>query len=94
MNTEKLVKKVNKHDNDIIKVNEQLDKKASKDEVNQLKNQVNDFQTEQDLNPNKDTELVALRTNSFGDSFPISNDRINTIEKASMLTKEILGTKD
>lgn len=24
MNTEKLVKKVNKHDNDIIKVNEQL----------------------------------------------------------------------
>lgn len=25
MNTEKLVKKVNKHDNDIIKVNEQLD---------------------------------------------------------------------
>lgn len=72
----------------------QLDKKASKDEVNQLKNQVNDFQTEQDLNPNKDTELVALRTNSFGDSFPISNDRINTIEKASMLTKEILGTKE
>lgn len=28
MNTEKLVKKVNKHDNDIIKVNEQLDNKA------------------------------------------------------------------
>lgn len=27
MNTEKLVKKVNKHDNDIIKVNEQLDTK-------------------------------------------------------------------
>ena len=73
---------------------EQLDKKASKDEVNQLKNQVNDFQTEQDLNPNKDTELVALRTNSFGNSFPISNDRINTIEKASMLTRDILGTKE
>ena len=73
---------------------EQLEQKASKDEVNQLKNQVNDFQTEQDLNPNKDTELVALRTNSFGDSFPISNDRINTIEKASMLTRDILGTKE
>ena len=73
---------------------EQLEQKASKDEVNQLKNQVNDFQTEQDLNPNKDTELIALRTNSFGNSFPISNDRINTIEKASMLTRDILGTKE
>lgn len=30
MNTEKLVKKVNKHDNDIIKVNEQLDNIAIK----------------------------------------------------------------
>lgn len=33
MNTEKLVKKVNKHDNDIIKVNEQLDTKANKNEI-------------------------------------------------------------
>lgn len=34
MNTEKLVKKVNKHDNDIIKVNEQLDNNAKRiDEV-------------------------------------------------------------
>lgn len=30
MNTEKLVKKVNKHDNDIIKVNEQLEHIAIK----------------------------------------------------------------
>ncbi len=32
MNTEKLVKKVNKHDNDIIKVNEQLDNTVRKGE--------------------------------------------------------------
>ena len=34
MNTEKLVKKVNKHDNDIIKVNEQLDNKTNYEYVN------------------------------------------------------------
>ena len=33
MNTEKLVKKVNKHDDDIVKVNEQLDNKANKNEI-------------------------------------------------------------
>lgn len=33
MNTEKLVKKVNKHDNDIVKVNEQLETKADKNDV-------------------------------------------------------------
>lgn len=51
MNTEKLVKKVNKHDNDIIKVNEQLDKKiqqlenskATKQEVGELNSKLNDI---------------------------------------------------
>ena len=93
-NYKEKAKKVPELEENIQELGSQLEQKASKDEVNQLKNQVNDFQTEQDLNPNKDTELVALRTNSFGNSFPISNDRINTIEKASMLTRDILGTKE
>ena len=37
MNTEKLVKKVNKHDNDIVKVNEQLDKRTHENNKNFLK---------------------------------------------------------
>lgn len=40
MNTEKLVKKVNKHDNDIIKVNEQLDKNNTL-----LNEKINDINT-------------------------------------------------
>ena len=35
MNTEKLVKKINKHDDDIVKVHEQLDNKANKNEIGQ-----------------------------------------------------------
>lgn len=42
MNTEKLVKKVNKHDNDIIKVNEQLEQNENKiNEINETINYVN-----------------------------------------------------
>lgn len=95
MNNNEILRKIKKHeDKDIPELREQLDKKANKNDVNQLKNQVDNFQSEQDLSPHKDSELIALRTNSFGDGFSTSNDRINVIEKATILTNELIGTKE
>ena len=70
MNTEKLVKKVNKHDNDIIKVNEQLDNKVKEIEVNfeKVENNKSDIKIELLDTLMCNTNFFKLTNNS---SYPI-----------------------
>lgn len=72
---------------------EQLDTKANQNEVTALKNKVDNFQTEQDLNPNKDVELTALRTNIFGDNFKNADNRVQAIEKSTLSINILTGVK-
>lgn len=60
MNTEKLVKKVNKHDNDIIKVNEQLDNKANKEDVDDISNNKADKTALENTNSNLATQANRI----------------------------------
>lgn len=69
-------------------VTTQLEQKAELVQVNQLKMQVDSFQTEQDLSPNKDIEVTAIRTNVVADNFPTSSERINNIERVLGIKKK------
>lgn len=56
--------------------------KAEKTDVNSLQSKIDSFQTSQDVSPNKDLEVVGLRTNKYGITFPASTNRIEEIEKS------------
>lgn len=70
-------------------LNNKIEEEISK--VDSLKNQLNSFVVEQS-NGMTDTgslELRQTRTNLFGYTYNVSNDRINSIEKASMIKENI-----
>lgn len=74
-------------------LNNKIEEKAEISKVDSLKNQLNSFVVEQS-NGMTDTgslELRQTRTNLFGYTYNVSNDRINSIEKASMFKENIEG---
>ena len=81
MNTEKLVKKVNKHDNDIIKVNEQLDKKAKQVDLETINNRIDNLIIRSGEGTVKDAEVIDGRIGIDGTSYTLIGNNIRATSK-------------
>lgn len=78
MNTEKLVKKVNKHDNDIVKVNEQLDNKAKQSDLIVERKRIDNLTTLPEGSTMGDAELMDGRIGLGGKIFNNIGDAIRS----------------
>ena len=90
MNTEKLVKKVNKHDNDIIKVNEQLDKKASKKDLEIERNRINLLTKIEAGETEGNTELLDIRNGADGVVYNTAGESVR--EQFKNVNNKVLNT--
>ena len=93
MNTEKLVKKVNKHDDDIVKVHEQLDTKANEDDLNTLENRMNSFTKLSEGSTTGDAELIDGRVGANGEVYDNIGEAIRqqftSIDEKLLLNKSL-----
>ena len=95
MNTEKLVKKVNKHDDDIVKVHEQLDnieiQKATKVEVDIERKRIDNLTKLEEGSTTGDAELIDIRIGEDGVTYDTAGDSVR--EQFKKVNDEVLENK-